>query len=48
MRNQFTIEEIIKITGKSKSTIYRDIKRGRVKVKQGEKRGKPVRKLSID
>ncbi|MEQ8223740.1 MAG: hypothetical protein ABRQ37_15610 [Candidatus Eremiobacterota bacterium] len=42
MRNQFTIEEIIKITGKSKSTIYRDIKRGRLKVKQGEKRGKPV------
>ncbi|MEQ8191402.1 MAG: hypothetical protein ABRQ39_25785 [Candidatus Eremiobacterota bacterium] len=42
MRNQFTIEEIIKITGKSKSTIYRDIKKGRLKVKQGEKRGKPV------
>lgn len=42
IKNHYSIDEIIIITGKSKSTLYREIKSGKLKVKKTLKRGKPV------
>lgn len=47
MGNRLTIQEVIDITGKSKTAIYRIIKNGKLKTYKREKAGKPIYEVDI-
>ena len=47
MKNHFTIEEVVQITGKSQTSIYRYIQNGKLKTTRVERQGKPSHSISL-